>query len=239
MTTIQSVMDDLRSKGSDQTRKTYIRHGHPPDRTIGVSVADLKTIVKTIKGQQTLACELYETGQMDAMYLAGLVVNGAKMSRQELQSWVNDSAGMPLISDYTVPWAAVENPNARELAIEWIGSKDEHVAAVGWCTYSGTPTHVKADSELDLAEIEGLLKTVVKEISGVNDRLRLKMNSFVIAVGTYVKPLLEEAKSAARKIGAISADMGDTACKIPLATDYIAKAEAAGKVGLKRKTNRC
>jgi hypothetical protein len=65
------------------------------------------------------------------------------------------------------------------------------------------------------------------------------MNGFVIAVGTYVKPLLKEAKAAARQIGEVSVDVGETACNVPLATAYIEKSEAAGSVGKKRKTIRC
>ncbi|MBI3465809.1 MAG: hypothetical protein HY000_22560 [Planctomycetes bacterium] len=65
------------------------------------------------------------------------------------------------------------------------------------------------------------------------------MNSFVIAVGSYVKPLLNEAKAAAKKIGMVSVDMGDTACKVPLATEYIEKVVKAGRVGRKRKTIKC
>jgi hypothetical protein len=34
-------------------------------------------------------------------------------------------------------------------------------------------------------------------------------------------------------------DVGDTACTVPLATAYIEKIEAAGRVGQKRKTIRC
>jgi hypothetical protein len=33
--------------------------------------------------------------------------------------------------------------------------------------------------------------------------------------------------------------MGETACKIPLATEYIEKVEAAVRTGQKRKTIRC
>jgi hypothetical protein len=36
MSTIQSLMDDLKTKGSDKTRSTYIRHGIPAERTFGV-----------------------------------------------------------------------------------------------------------------------------------------------------------------------------------------------------------
>jgi hypothetical protein len=48
-----------------------------------------------------------------------------------------------------------------------------------------------------------------------------------------------KAKDIAKKIGTVKVDMGDTACKVPLATDYIAKVESMSKVGMKRKTSKC
>lgn len=238
MPTFKSIMADLKKKGSEKTRSTYARHGMPPERTFGVSIADLKLIAKTIKGQQALACELYETGIMEAMYLAGMVADGSQMTRRQLEEWAEGAAGMPMISAYTVPWVTVENPHARDLAMQWIKSKKEHVASTGWCAYAGLIA-TKPDEALDLAEIEGLLGTVVKEIGSAPNRVRYTMNGFVIAVGAYVKPLLKQAKAAAQKIGAVSVDMGDTNCNVPLATAYIAKIEAAGRVGKKRKTIRC
>jgi len=238
MPTLQSIMAELKSKGSEKTRSTYARHGIPADRAFGVSVADLKVIAKTIKGQQALACQLYETGNMDAMYLAGMVADGSKMSKQQLQAWAEGAAGMSMIAEYTVPWVTVENPEGRALALEWMKSKNESVACSGWCTYSGLVA-TKADSGLELAELEQLLETVAKRISAAPNRVRYTMNGFVIAVGSYVKPLLKQAKATAKQIGAVSVEMGDTACKVPLASAYIAKNEDAGKVGKKRKTIRC
>ena len=238
MSTTKPVMDALKAKGSEKTRKTYVRHGIPVERTFGVSVADLKTIAKTIKGQQALAMELYATGNMDAMYLAGMVADGAQMTRKHLQSWAEGAAGMSMIAEYTVPWVTVENAEGRDLAMKWIGSKKGKVVPSGWCTYSGLiATH--ADETLDIEEIEELLGRVVKEIGGAEGRTKYTMNGFVIGVGAYVKPLLAKAKAVAKQIGSISIDMGDTACKVPLATEYIAKIEAAGRVGQKRKTIRC
>jgi hypothetical protein len=84
-----------------------------------------------------------------------------------------------------------------------------------------------------------LLKLAVKEIHGAPNRVRLNMNSFVVAVATYVTPLMAQAKRAAKEIGPVSVDMGDTACEVRVATESIAKAEKAGRVGKKRKTIRC
>jgi hypothetical protein len=231
-------MAELKKKGTAQTRKIYARHGMATDNMFGVSAADIKLIAKSIKGRQDLACELYATGNVDAMYLAGMVANGALMSKAELNAWAEDAQKLQMISEYTVPGVTVENPHARELALRWMKSGKERVACSGLCTYSGMLSMLP-DEALDLAEIERLLGTVVKGISGAPNRVRYTMNGFVIAVGNYVKPLLKQAKAAARQIGPVSVDVGETACTIPLALAYIEKAEASGRVGKKRKTIRC
>lgn len=90
-----------------------------------------------------------------------------------------------------------------------------------------------------MKEIQGLLSRVKKQIGVAPNRVKMTMNSFVIAVGTYVKPLLKEAKAVAGELGVVEVDVGDTACKVPLAAAYIEKNEKAGRVGKKRKTLRC
>src|SRR5580700_11290997 len=238
MATVASILAELKKKGSAQTRKIYARHGMVTDNMFGVSVADLKIIAKTIKGQQALASELYKTGNMDAMYLAGMVADGSKMTPKELIAWAEGAANLQMIAEYTVPWVTVENPQARDLAMQWIKAKKEHVASSGWSTYSGLVA-TKPDDALDLAEIESLLGVAVKGIHSAKNRVRYTMNGFVIAVGSYVKPLGKQAKATARQIGVVSVDLGDTACNVPLATAYLEKIEAAGRVGQKRKTIRC
>ncbi len=238
MPTVASIMAELKRKGKESTRKIYARHGMTTDNMFGVSVADLKVIAKTIKGQQALACELYETGNLDAMYLAGMVADGSQMTPKQLNGWAEGAANLQMIAEYTVPWVTVENPQGRDLAMQWIKSKKEHVASSGWCSYSGLLA-TKADEALDLAEIEGLLGTVVKGIKSAQNRVRYTMNGFVIAVGAYVKPLSKQAKATARQIGVVSVDLGDTACNVPAATAYLEKIEAAGRLGKKRKTIRC
>jgi len=238
MPTVASIMSQLKKKGKESTRKTYARHGMATENMYGVSVADLKVIAKTIKGQQELACELYATGNLDAMYLAGMVADGSKMSAKELNAWAEGAANLQMIAEYTVPWVAVENPQGRELALQWMKSKKERVACSGWCTYSGLLA-TKPDEALDLAEIKDLLSVIVNGIKSAQNRVRYTMNGFVIAAGTYVKPLFKEAKEAARQIGEVSVDVGETACNVPLASAYIEKIEAAGRAGKKRKTIRC
>jgi 3-methyladenine DNA glycosylase AlkD len=236
MSTVNQLMNALKKKGNPQRRELFKRHG-AKDRLFGVSVADMKVIAKTIKGEQELACELYGTGNYDAMYLAGMVARGDKMTIKQLQSWAG-AADWQLISEYTVPWVASESSHGRDMALKWMGAKKEHVAACGWSTYGGIVA-TTADDELDLAEIKALLKRVEQEIDAAPNRVRYTMNGFVIAVGSYVKPLIKQAKATAKKLGKVSVDMHGTSCKVPLALDTITKIEGMGRAGKKRKTIRC
>ncbi len=233
---IQQVMTELKKKGSPQSVKIYSRHG-APENMFGVKVADLKPIAKKIKGHQELACELFETGNSDAMYLAGLVADGSQMTKATLDRWARQ-APWYMISEYTVPWVASDSKHARDLAIKWMKSSQENVASSGWATYAALLA-LRDDKDLDFAEIKSLLKKIEKEIDAADNRVRYTMNGFVIAVGTYVKPLLKEAKATAQKIGKVHVDVGETSCKVPLASEYIAKVEKMDRLGRKRKTARC
>ena len=236
METVKQVMSALKKKGSAQTRKTFARHG-APDNMFGVKIADLKVIAKQIKGNQALAMELYKTGNTDAMYLAGIVADGKSMSKKELNDWCR-AANWHMIAEYSLPGVAHENPHAKALASKWIKSKKDHVAAAGWNTYSGLVA-TQPDSELDLEEIKLLLRQITESIHDCGERVKYTMNGFVISVGGYVKPLSAKAKSTAKKIGTVSVEMGETACKVPLAIDYIAKMESTGRAFKKRKTIKC
>lgn len=233
---LADVMGELESLGSEQTRKTFRNHG-APENMFGVKVGDLKKVLKKIKGQQALALDLYATGNSDAMYLAGLVADGRKMSKEQLDAWARE-APWYMIAEYTVAWVASESPHGRELALAWMASPTETVACAGWCTY-GALLALKPDAELDLGEIGGLLDRVAEGIHDAPNRVRYCMNGFVIAVGTYVAPLLDMAKAVAARIGKVHVDMGGTACKVPAAGPYIEKVESMGKVGAKRKTVKC
>lgn len=236
MKTTAQVMKELEKKGSAQTVRTFARHG-APSAMFGVKVSDLKVIAKQIKGNQALALDLYDTANSDAMYLAGLVADGAQMTKRQLEAWAR-KAPWYMISEYTVPWVAVESQHGRALALKWMDSKKEAIASSGWATYSGLLA-TKADEDLDFKEIKQLLARVVESIDDAPNRVRYTMNGFVMSVGCYVVPLSKQAKSTAKKIGKVSVDMGKTACKVPLALEYIEKAERNGRTGKKRKTFKC
>lgn len=234
--TANDVLARLKALGGESTKRTLMRHG-AREPLFGVKVADLKVLQKQIKTDHALALELYDTGNYDAMYLAALVADLAAATKTQLRKWAK-GAYCHGLSGYTVPWVAAESPFGRELALGWIDGDAEQVANAGWATYASVLA-ITPDAALDLPEIETLLDRVKNEIGGAPNRVRYAMNNFVIAVGCYVAPLLATAKAAAKRIGAVTVDVGDTDCKVPDATASIAKVETMGRVGKKRKHAAC
>jgi hypothetical protein len=133
---------------------------------------------------------------------------------------------------------AAESHFAMELARVWIQAEEERIASSGWCTYANYIS-ISADEKLDVDEIRRHLQQVEATIHEERNRVRYCMNSFVIVAGTSVAALYEEALGIAERIGKVEVDVGRTACKVPLATAYMDKMEAAGKIGIKKKTCIC
>jgi len=65
------------------------------------------------------------------------------------------------------------------------------------------------------------------------------MNSFIIALGSCVKPMTQLAIQTGETIGPVTADLGNNNCQVFFAPDYIRKVQKRGTIGKKRKTVKC
>jgi len=234
--TTKEILKELEKYGNEQTKSTLIKLG-AKESIFGVKVQDLKKILKKTKKNHKLSLELYATGNYDAMYLAGLMADENQIRKEQLEDWA-DKAYFSYLSEYTVPWITAETEYGFELGLKWIKSNEERIAAAGWATlayYAG----VNQDEDLDIKTYSKLLYTVEKKIHSAQNRVRYAMNGFVIAIGSYIVELTEKASLVAKNIGKVNVEMGGTACKVPLATEYIKKVIDGGSLGKKRKTARC
>ena len=234
--TANDIVAELKKLGNGKTKKMWMTIGGAHEPCIGVKVEDMKKIQKRVKMDYQLALDLYDTGIADMMYLAGLIADDAKMTKKDLQKWV-EGATCGWVAEFTVPWVASAGTHGREIALKWIESKHETIAAAGWQTYSSMAA-IKEDSDLDLAEIKSLLQRVAKSIHQQPNRVKYVMNSFVIAIACYVKPLHNLAVKTAKGLGKVDVDLVG-ACMIPFAPDQIKKFEARSAIGKKRKSPKC
>src|SRR5262249_44630007 len=102
--TAAQIVAELKPLGRDSYKKVLLNHG-VKEPIFGVKIEELKKIEKRIKRDHQLALDLYDTGIYDAMYLAGLIADDSKMTKADLQRWL-DKATCGALSEYTVPWVA-------------------------------------------------------------------------------------------------------------------------------------
>lgn len=235
--TTKEVLRELEALGSESYKKLMFKNYGVREPCFGVKIGDMKKIEKRIKRDYQLALDLYNTGNYDAMYLAGLIADDARMTKRDLQRWV-ENAYAGALPGATVPWVAAGSPHGHAVALEWIESTKPLVAAAGWTTLACLVA-LEEDAELDLVELKRLMQRVQKTIHKAPDAVRYAMNSFLIAVGSYVKALTDLAIRTGETIGPVMADLGNNSCQVPFAPDYIRKVEGRGAIGKKRKTVKC
>ena len=231
---IEEVMLYLEEHGSEQNRRIYGNHGIP-DPKYGVKISDLKILQKIIKKDYNLSLRLFDTGNYDAMYLAGLIADEGAMTLKDLNHWVVNSR-CESIACTTVALVTSESAFGVQLAKEWIQSDIETIAAAGWSTYSSILTTLPNDV-IDMHEISQYLDHIAKVIHDEREDVKYQMNLFVISAGGYVPELSRKAKELGDKIGKVTVAMGNTSCKVPIIRTYIEKMEAHGVK--KKKHARC
>jgi 3-methyladenine DNA glycosylase AlkD len=215
--TPQAVLHQLERLGNEQTRKTYRRHGVAGD-VYGVSYGELGKLVKKIRTDQKLAESLWSSGNHDARILATMVAQPEEMTERALDSWAKDVDNYVLAD--AVAGIASRTRFARRKMEKWLQSSEEWIGRMGWGMLARL---AMGDSDLTDADFERYLGEIESRIHRSRNRVRDAMNMAVIAIGLRGAALETRAVSAAKRIGKVDVDHGDTACKTPDAVEYIQK----------------
>jgi hypothetical protein len=123
---------------------------------------------------------------------------------------------------------AAEGPHADAKVREWLASANSALRAAGW-TLTGLMANL--DEQIPDDWFAKRLARIEKAIHSAPNAERAAMYLAVITIGGRSAALRKTATAAAKRIGVVDIDHGDTACKTPDARAYIAKmwAHAAAK----------
>lgn len=212
---LAEAMAALEAAGTEQTRKTWRRHGMK-DPIFGVLYGAMEKIRKSIGRDQALADALWKTGNGDARVLAAMISVPAKAP---LEKWVRDLE-CSAITDAFSKWAAAPAPGAFERALAWIDADHEWIETAGWSVLGHLAL---AKGGPDDEAFATLLPRIEREIHGAKNRVRYTMNGLLAGIGLRSEALRLEAVPVAERVGYVEVDHGPTACETPLATTVIAK----------------
>ena len=188
----------------------------------GVSFAFLKTLVKRIGVDHDLARALWATGNFDARNLAMKIADPARMTSAELDRWARETG---VYMGY-IAMLAAESPLATKKAAEWLAAPPGPERSAAWGLVGQLANRDEATPDpwfgARLAEIE-------RSMDKAPNAERLAMCHTIIAIGGRSAGLRASALAAAKRIGKVEIDHGDTACKTPDAREYIEKLWAHAK----------
>ena len=222
---LSETLRELEKAGSDATRRTFARHG-VKGPMFGVSFATLGALKKKIKNDHALARQLWASGNHDARILATMIADPGQMSDADLEAWIGQLDNTVLTD--AVSGVAAQAIGARRKMQQWIGSTDEWTSSAGWnvcARLAGKPGTFTA------GELDALLKRIEASIAAAPNRTRHSMNAAIISIGSNGGDLMRKAIAAAKRIGQVEVDHGETNCETPDAAEYIMKvvAHKAGK----------
>ena len=222
----RQAMKALKSVGTAQNRKIYARHG-AQEPMFGVSSANLIKIRKEVtrlpgpgrryaKHAHELAVELWESGNYDARLLATMLADPERMTSNQLDHWMRDCDSYP--TEGALVGLTASTRFVQSKMKKWRKSRQELTAAAGWNLLCEIAL---ADGELQDAFFVPYLQEIRENIHDGKNRARFAMNNAVIAIGARSLNLRRRAIAAAKKIGPVEVDHGETSCKTPDAVPYI------------------
>ncbi len=212
---VSAVMAELEAVGTAQNRKVYARHG-AAEPMFGVSYAELGRIAKPIKTNHPLAVDLWDTGNHDARVLALRVADEAAVDEPLASRWLRDVDNYILAEG--LGGLCAQTPHARALSYSWRDRPDEWPASVGWFIVMCTAEDPEVWS---VGELRGLMGQIEAEIDERPNRVRHEMNGALIVMALRDGNLRRSVLAAARRIGAVQVDHGQTGCKTPEVAPYV------------------
>ncbi len=235
--TPKAVLAELKTLGTAQNVKVYGRHGVKPP-LYGVSYANLGKLKKRIGVDHDVAVDLWTSGVHDARVLATMVADPDAATAKLVDGWAGELNNY-VLSDAFVGFVA-KTQIAKTRATRWKSAKNEWKSAAGWGLI-GALAETPAFTD---AELTSIVDEIQCTIHDQKNRTRHAMNMALICIGLRNKKMEALALNAAKAIGVVEVDHGETSCKTPSAAAYIRKTalhrkkRAAKKKATKRKATR-
>lgn len=167
-------MSQLEALGNEKMRAQNTRHG-ARGKQFGVRRGEVRKLAKTIKIDHKLAMRLWKTGNIDARFLAILVMDSKSLSADELDAFVR-SVTFVEVADWLNSYVVKLHPERETLRERWMADDDPMAARAGWAA-----TRVgKSPEGLD---IPALLDRIEADLGYAATEIQWTMNICLVEIG--------------------------------------------------------
>jgi 3-methyladenine DNA glycosylase AlkD len=217
--TLEDTLRQLESLGNPGVRAQNAKSGPfgsgAGDNQFGVPRGDIRKLAGKIKTNHELALALWKTGNIDAQFLATLLVKVDLLSADELERMVK-SVTYSWVAEWLYSYVVKEHADKETLRKKWMESDDRWVARAGWQLTAGRIA--KSPEGLDL---EALLDRIEKELGAAAPEVQWTMNMCLAEIGIRTPKLRKRAIAIGEELGVYRDYPCSKGCTSPFAPIWI------------------
>ncbi len=214
--TLTAALKQLESLGSEKMRAQNAKHG-AGGKQFGVKRGDIRKVADKIKSDHALALALWRTGNIDAQFLAALVMKPKELSAEEMERLVRTSAWVQVL-DWLLSYVVAQHPDKEALRKKWLApaERDPLAGRAGWRL---TADRVEENPEgLDLL---ALLDRIESEMGGAAPDVQWTMNCTLAQIGIHFPKHRKRAVAIGEKLGVFRDYPTPKGCTSPFAPIWI------------------
>jgi 3-methyladenine DNA glycosylase AlkD len=212
--TVKEILKQLKSLGDEKVRAQNTKRG-AGENQFGVKLGDIRVLAKKLKTNHELALALWDTGNLDAQFLATLLMKPTALSADELEKLVR-SVTFAWVADWLHSYVVKEHADKETLRKKWMTSDDRWAARAGWQLTAGRVA--KSPDGLDL---KALLDRIEKEMASAAPEVQWTMNCCLAEIGIHNPKLRKRAIAIGEKLGIYRDYPVSKGCTSPFAPIWI------------------
>jgi 3-methyladenine DNA glycosylase AlkD len=211
---LNETLKQLKALGNAKVRAQNAKSG-AGDNQFGVSLGDIRVLAKRIRTDHALALSLWDTGTVDAQFLATLLIEPKKLSAGAMDRMVR-SITFARVADWLNSYVVAKHPDKEALREDWMAADDRWAARAGW--HLTAERVVKSRDGLDLP---ALLDRIELELAGAVPEVQWTMNNTLAAIGIHDPKLRKRAIAIGEKLGIYRDYPVSKGCTSPFAPIWI------------------
>jgi 3-methyladenine DNA glycosylase AlkD len=212
--TRKETLKQLNALGNPKVRAQNARHG-AGDKQFGVSLGDIRGLAKKIRTDHPLGLSLWETGNVDAQFLATLLIQPAKLSVVEMDRMVR-SIAFVRVADWFNAYVVRQHPDKEALRRKWMAADDRWAARAGWDL-----TAERVAKSPDGLDVRALLARIESEMAGADPEVQWTMNGTLAAIGIHFPEHRKRAIALGERLGIYRDYPVSKGCTSPFAPIWI------------------
>lgn len=212
--TVKEALKQLESLGNERVRKQNKKRG-AGDNQFGVQMGDIRKLAAKIKSDHALALELWDTGNIDAQFLAILILKPKELSAKEMDKMVR-SLTFSNVADWLNSYVVKNHPDKETLRQGWMKDKHPWAARSGW-----SMTSERINKNPDGLDLTALLDRIEAEMKDAPPEVQWTMNFCLAGIGINFPKLRKRALAIGEKLGIYRDYPVSKGCTSPFAPIWI------------------